>query len=116
MQRANGSSLIRGSCLVEGCSRLQANKGLMKCGPNMGKKMYSKFCDMHRRMSFSSKVSPSEFFKHKSVPNDKCSVCGWDKGPCDRHRIIPEKGYCEGNVIIFCPNCHRLQSLGLLPS
>lgn len=46
----------------------------------------------------------------------KCQICGWD-GPCDRAHIIPKsKGgtYKSNNVLILCPNCHRLYDYGLL--
>ena len=49
-------------------------------------------------------------------PNKECSLCSW-KGPCDRHRIkrvSSGTGYVRGNVLILCPNCHRLLHQGLL--
>ena len=49
--------------------------------------------------------------KNPSFDNKKCFLCGWDKTYCDRHRIKTgaEGGrYVTGNVLIVCPNCHRL--------
>ena len=43
--------------------------------------------------------------------NKGCSICGWNESTCDIHHIIPKK---EGgtndndNLIIVCPNCHRV--------
>ena len=47
----------------------------------------------------------------------RCSMCGWDKAPCDTHRIVPGKDggmYTQDNIAILCPNCHRLVHKGLL--
>jgi hypothetical protein len=49
-----------------------------------------------------------------ALVNIKCDLCGWDKAPCDRHRIEKLKGYIKENVMILCPNCHRLATYGLL--
>lgn len=43
--------------------------------------------------------------------NIGCSICGWNKSTCDIHHIIPRKnnGSDEiSNLIIVCPNCHRI--------
>lgn len=40
-----------------------------------------------------------------------CAICGWDKTRCDLHHIIErEKGGKDtlDNLIVVCPNCHRL--------
>lgn len=49
-----------------------------------------------------------------SIVNSQCWLCGWDRAPCDRHRIIPKAGYKRGNVISLCPNCHRLLTMGFV--
>jgi len=47
----------------------------------------------------------------------KCFNCGWDKCVCDIHNIKPK---CDGgsdelnNLIILCPNCHRLAHKDLI--
>jgi 5-methylcytosine-specific restriction endonuclease McrA len=46
-----------------------------------------------------------------------CMCCGWDKGPCDTHHILPKSQggqYTLENGIILCPNCHRLAGCGLI--
>lgn len=51
------------------------------------------------------------------LSGNPCQVCGWNKANCDLHRIIPgNKGgkYTEDNIIVLCPNCHRLVHRGLL--
>lgn len=43
--------------------------------------------------------------------NIPCEVCGWQKTTCDRHHIIPLSDGGKDkikNVIVLCPNCHRL--------
>lgn len=40
-----------------------------------------------------------------------CSICGWDEARCDSHHIVSrEDGGKDAldNLIIICPNCHRL--------
>lgn len=55
--------------------------------------------------------------KIKKIRGDKCEICGWEKGTCDtHHRISTIDGgdNSEGNLIIVCPNCHRLIHEGQL--
>jgi hypothetical protein len=96
----------RGKCIVEGCGKSQANKGIYR-----GQPRYDLYCEKHRRGRF--KV---ERKIKKKQDKTKCSVCGW-KGPCDSHRILRGKDggkYVAGNVVVLCPNCHRLAHRGLL--
>lgn len=40
-----------------------------------------------------------------------CSICGWNESTCDIHHIVPKsKGGTNDadNLIIVCPNCHRV--------
>lgn len=90
-------------CVVEGCTAKGRNKGFYK-----GKKRYDKYCEYHHRLRYGTQ-NRTPFNYRKEFVNDKCSRCGWNKSYCDRHRIDPAKGYIEGNVIILCPNCHRIE-------
>lgn len=111
--RPHGSSLIRTECVIKDCFNSQRFKGYN----SSGQKMWDKLCDKHHRFKYGIIKKSIEFFDKSNgayIPNDKCSRCGWDKGPCDRHRKIKELGYIEGNVVILCPNCHRLESLGII--
>ena len=45
--------------------------------------------------------------------NQVCARCGWH-GPCDHHRLDKNKGYVQENVLVLCPNCHRLVTMGLV--
>ena len=43
--------------------------------------------------------------------NKGCSICGWNESTCDIHHIIEKsKGGTNehNNLIIVCPNCHRI--------
>ena len=43
--------------------------------------------------------------------NKGCAICGWNESTCDIHHIIPKsKGGTNNNdnLIIVCPNCHRV--------
>lgn len=43
--------------------------------------------------------------------NKSCSICNWNESTCDIHHIIPVKNggsNLSNNLIIVCPNCHRV--------
>jgi len=49
--------------------------------------------------------------KTKQERGNRCQVCSWEQATCDVHRIIPESQGGENipdNLIVVCPNCHRL--------
>src|ERR1051325_7049109 len=97
----------RRKCAAEGCMKLGRNKGW-----HHGSKRYGKFCQFHHR---SSPENGIPYYKEKQeIDNSVCSNCGWNEAPCDRHRIRKEAGYTQLNVVVLCPNCHRLAHLGLL--
>ena len=40
-----------------------------------------------------------------------CSICGWNESTCDIHHIVPRSeggSNSSDNLIIVCPNCHRV--------
>lgn len=42
---------------------------------------------------------------------DRCELCAWDKARCDVHHKIAQRDgglHTEDNLIVLCPNCHRL--------
>jgi len=46
-----------------------------------------------------------------------CVSCGWDKDECDVHHIRGRKienPHAHSNLILLCPNCHRLVHKGKL--
>ena len=94
-------------CIVEGCHRLQANKGL----DGEGIRRYDLYCEYHRRGRHKTQKKA-----RLTLDLSKCSIDG-EIIPCDRHRIVNGKDggkYETGNVISVCPNCHRKIHLGLL--
>ena len=94
-------------CIIEGCTNLALPRGNGK---------YRKLCTRHHKEKYGIPYSPYDRIK-KQFPNKKCILCGWEKAECDKHRILPKnKGgtYKNGNVIIVCPNCHRLIHRGLI--
>jgi hypothetical protein len=55
-----------------------------------------------------SKRTVSKILKRAKVC---CSICGWDESSCDIHHIIEKSigGTNDvSNLIIVCPNCHRI--------
>ena len=98
-------------CVVLGCNTPAGSKGL-----HNGRRRYSKYCDKHR---YEKKKKSPGHPKNTTPPLDTstCHLCEW-KGSCDKHRIIPgKKGGCytRDNIIVICPNCHRLIHYGKLP-
>lgn len=56
-------------------------------------------------------VSKRTISKILKRSNQKCSICGWNESTCDIHHIIPKKYKGDDstdNLIIVCPNCHRV--------
>jgi hypothetical protein len=97
-------NMERPTCQEEGCGRRARNKGLYK-----GKRRYGRFCEQHHK----GVSTRWRFDQEEQIDNTSCSRCGWDRAPCDRHRVDPTKGYVRENVKVLCPNCHRLEHLGL---
>jgi hypothetical protein len=97
---------MRRTCAVDGCERLGRNKGFSN-----GSQRYGRICETHHKQFSLNRTSSSNgIFEGKfTIPNIVCQKCGWDKAPCDRHRIDPKKGYFKENVLVLCPNCHRLE-------
>jgi hypothetical protein len=96
---------IQRPCCVEGCHRLGRNKGFYK-----GKIHYAKKCQFHHKNE-NGQFVPS--WGKPVIKNDHCEECGWNKAPCDRHRINPKLGYTATNVKVLCPNCHRIETIRL---
>lgn len=105
------NTLNRPICAYPGCNKPGRNKGLY-----YGNRRWGRFCELHhKKKRTESEDSFIEFnIDRKEIDNSKCSACGWDKAYCDRHRIKKEVGYMKENVIVLCPNCHRLATLGLI--
>lgn len=102
-----GGSIVRRTCRVDGCHRLTRLKGAYR-----GRPLYGTTCVLHYKTKNGVPTDKELFmFGHRLIPNDKCIRCGWSEGPCDRHRIDPSKGYVVSNVMVLCPNCHRLEEM-----
>lgn len=98
---------IRPKCQEKGCNNLAKSQGRHKDGTHRHKKYCYKHCCGKKYMN-------SRTRRKIKFPNLKCILCRWE-GPCDRHRIKLGKDggkYESGNVVILCPNCHRLLHLG----
>lgn len=95
------STTDRRICTYKDCSNLSRNVGKN----HRNETRYGNLCDRHHRLQ-------SDSLKRESFDNRQCQKCGWDESFCDRHRINPEIGYVEGNVLILCPNCHRKETYG----
>jgi len=44
------------------------------------------------------------------VYGKECTICGWGKATCDLHHI--RKGNTLRDIIVLCPNCHRMAEEG----
>ena len=95
-------------CTIDGCHNRQSLQRTNKDGT----KTYRRLCDTHHRMKYNMPLNGlgrGWKYRCKQLP---CEECGWDKSRCDIHRIVRGKDggkYNAGNVIVLCPNCHRLR-------
>lgn len=100
-------------CSIAGCNNNALRNG------NPGKKgqiYYHPLCTKHHKAKYGMSYEGSFTRKRRDFPNEKCVLCDWE-GPCDRHRLLMGSDggeYSKGNVIILCPNCHRLLHKGKL--
>lgn len=111
----------RGVCSVPGCGRPQD----MKENRN-GVKRWYKLCRHHRKpgqptqyrvVKDAANAGVPKFIPINPLATDHCSICDWH-GPCDKHRVKAGKDggtYERGNLIVVCPNCHRLLHRGIDP-
>ena len=119
---------IQGICTIEGCKKLQERirtRGI--------KTYFRNICRKHRLIKYDMVDNSKEhikkwfqrhpnYFFHPTkyildIDTSKCSICGWDKANCDIHRIKKGKDggkYEKENVIVVCPNCHRLLERGII--
>jgi len=69
-----------------------------------------------RKYRFRKGIQSWGYFKQQFVKDKKCVVCGWDKCLDCCHIIPAAKGgtYEESNLVVLCPNHHRLFDSGKL--
>ena len=65
-------------CSISGCTNKAKSKGFVK---NRTER-YHKYCSGHCEKKYNIKD------RRKQLDNSMCSICDWDLGRCDRHRII----------------------------
>lgn len=103
-------------CSIEGCNRKSRKK------QRRGKIYFESLCNRHTEEKYRpGRKRPGRDNKRERKIRQfgdatLCVLCGWC-GPCDFHRVIPGcrgGGYDDGNVVIVCPNCHRLLHRGML--
>ena len=94
--------MIHRNCEYPNCQKKGRNKGFYK-----GETRYDRFCEFHHRLRYKTE-NRAYYSKKQMIDNSKCEKCGWDKANCDRHRIKAERGYFKENIMVLCPNCHRL--------
>lgn len=80
-------------------------------GVGHGRKMTGRIQESYRLTSTFRKSMRRFFY-------DRCAICGWDETPCDVcHIEARQNGGADelDNVIMLCPNHHRLFDLGRVP-
>ena len=115
--------MIRPKCSIVGCNNLATKIYNKKHKKQYYRKLCSKHFELHygirqqkqlQRKASAYGVSVKEFSKIKITG---CSFCKWNKCNCDIHRIKNGKDggrYTKENIIVLCPNCHRLVHRGLI--
>jgi hypothetical protein len=86
-------------CSIPGCNNVRAR--------NNKHQTYRKLCTTHHRLRYGISNANRQTIRKKLIDNNKCIQCGW-LGPCDRHRVEHGGEYIPSNVLVLCPNCHRL--------
>ena len=99
VSQSKNSNIVRPKCNIEGCNNLSAYNGKTQG--------YRKLCCSHHRKKYGISNRRRQDNKKKLILNNRCVKCGWN-GPCDRHRIEQGGEYKQDNVLVLCPNCHRL--------
>ena len=89
--------------------------GKQKAGPHSGNRPQWRIW-MARNLE--KMLSPERNSRHHLRPfamrvyGSSCLVCGWNLASLDLHHIRP--GHAILNVVMLCPNCHRLVHEGKL--
>jgi 5-methylcytosine-specific restriction endonuclease McrA len=104
-------------CEIEGCNNLA-----MMLGLNKGIRQYAKLCTSHHRKKYKMKNGHDRRYilylnGLGEWTKKPCQRCGWNESYCDLHRIVEGKDggkYTMDNVLILCPNCHRIEHRGIL--
>ena len=95
------------------CMRADCNCLVRPRSRRKGKIIWDTICCACWKEDKGYPANYKNFEQHTEFLTNKCERCSWD-GPCDRHRIILGKNggkYVHGNVLILCPNCHRLEHM-----
>ena len=117
-------------CKIDCCNNLATTSGVIN-----GKRRYINVCYKHliqskgenykkkyrekirKSVKKYKKRNPHKYYPGLSLKDylrirkNPCSLCGWDKFTCDFHRkVTGENGgkYNIENIIVLCPNCHKL--------
>lgn len=75
------------------------------------KKLTGRILDVYGRAATFRKAIRTKFL-------DRCALCGWDIAPNDVCHIVARKNGGKNvaeNVVMLCPNHHRLFDRGLIP-
>ena len=97
-------------CNIGGCHRVVRKITIRKNGSIT----YGKMCEIHHKKKYGMDDLLTRNRWLNKLHNKPCSRCGWDKASCDLHRIKHGKiggKYTRKNILILCPNCHRLEHL-----
>jgi len=91
--------------------------------PFQSKMKGAKYCSRSCKDLSTDSKNSHKYRYHLNAKIDKlvgtkcCFVCKWDKATCDVHHIVSRrKGGTDAptNLIVTCPNCHRLIHQGIL--
>ena len=88
------------------CGNPVQSKGYRKDG--ITRKWGTQCSTCHNRR-YTPGPRPSLRQKVKAALPDVCTRCGWHEATCDLHRIDEGGTYAEDNVLVLCPNCHRVE-------
>jgi len=67
---------------------------------------------LHREQNNAYRKARNTALKGGISTDGPCVVCGWNLTPNDRHRLVAGGAYSIDNVVLLCPNHHRLAHQG----
>jgi hypothetical protein len=113
----------RPKCKIEGCCNVATKIYSKKHKKQYYRSLCGKHYEIHygireqKRLQRGAIAHGFSVEQFTEIKMSACSLCGWNKASCDIHRIVNGKDggkYIKENIIVLCPNCHRLVHRGLI--
>jgi 5-methylcytosine-specific restriction endonuclease McrA len=111
-----------GNTISRSSSSLRKVKGVCSCGcylREFSKQHLANHIPWNKGKSYRFKSDTEPYANSAALKKavirlrgNSCELCGWNKARCDVHHKLPRSIgglHTIDNVIILCPNCHRIE-------